>query len=131
MKFSYLLPILILATALAACSGAPSDSDVQTVVNQADAQTEQQFAPLGLKMGDVFTSEVKVKNKAKQDDGRWLIDAETTITAKKDMKELTQDAQMVVVTIFGDIKKGQPVGGGAVTSKFYMRKGDNGWMATP
>ncbi len=130
MKFLNLLPILVLATALTACSSAPSDADVQTVVNQANAQFEQQLTPLGLKMGDVFTSEVKVKNKAKQDDGRWLIEAETSMSAKKDMKELSQDAQMVVVTMFGDIKKGQPVGGGAVTSKFYMQKGDNGWMAT-
>ena len=78
----------------------------------------------------MFTIEVKVKNKAKQDDGRWLIEAETTMSAKKDMKELPQDAQMVVGTIFGDLKKGQPVGGGAVTNKFYMQKGDKGWMAT-
>ena len=46
------------------------------------------------------------------------------------MKELPQDAQIVVLTIFGDIKKGQPVGGGAVSSKFYMHKGEKGWMAT-
>lgn len=129
MKFLNLLPILVLATALAACSGAPSDADVQTLANQANAQVEQQFAPLGLKMGDVFTSEVKVKNKAKQDDGRWLIEAESTVTAKKDLKELPQDAQIVVLAIFGDIKKGQLVGG-AATSKFYMQKGDNGWIAT-
>ena len=38
MKFLNLLPILVLATALAACSGAPSDADVQMVVNQANAQ---------------------------------------------------------------------------------------------
>ena len=130
MKFLNFLPILVLITALTACSSAPSDADVQTVVNQANAQVEQQFAPLGLKIGDVFTIEVKVKNKAKQGDGRWLIEAETTMSAKKDMKELPQDAQIVVGTIFGDLKKGQPVGGGAVTDKFYMQKGDKGWMAT-
>ena len=129
MKFLNVLPLIILAAALSACSSSPSDADVQTVVIQANAQFEQQLAPLGLKMGDVFTSDVKVKNKAKQGDGRWLIEAESTMSAKKDMKELTPDAQMAVVALFGDIKKGQPVGGGPVTSKFYMQKGDNGWIA--
>lgn len=81
-------------------------------------------------MSDVLTVDVKVKNKAKQDDGRWLVEAETTMTAKKDMKELSADAQMVIDSLFGDIKKGQPVGGGAVSGKFYMQKGDKGWMAT-
>lgn len=130
MKISKALFILTTAFILTACSGAPSDGDVQTVVNQANAQGTRQFEQLGLKMSDVFDTDVKVKNKAKQDDGRWLIEAETTMSAKKDMKELTPDAQMAVGTLFGDIKKGQPVGGGAVSSKFYMQKGDKGWMAT-
>ena len=124
------LIVLTAAFILTACSSAPSDSDVQTVVSQANAQGTRQFEQLGLKMSDVFDIAVKVKNKAKQDDGRWLVEVETTMAAKKDMKELTQDAQMAVVTLFGDIKKGQPVGGGAVSNKFYMQKGDKGWMAT-
>ena len=130
MKFLNVLPIIIFTAALSACSSSPSDADVQTVVTQANAQLEQQLAPLGLKMGDVFTSDVKVKNKAKQGDGRWLVEAEYTMSAKKDMKELTPDAQIAVATFFGDIKKGQPVGG-PVMSKFYMQKGDNGWIAIP
>lgn len=130
MKLFKTLFILTTACILAACSSAPSDSDVQAVSNQASAQAFRQFEALGLKMSDVLTIDVKVKNKAKQDDGRWLVEAETTMTAKKDMKELSADAQMVIASLFGDIKKGQPVGGGAVSGKFYMQKGDKGWMAT-
>lgn len=130
MKILKTLFILTTACILAACSSAPSDSDVQTVSNQASAQAFRQFEALGLKMSDVLTIDVKVKNKAKQDDGRWLVEAETTMTAKKDMKELSADAQMVVASLFGDIKKGQPIAGGPVSGKFYMQKGDTGWIAT-
>ncbi|MFN9475349.1 hypothetical protein [Acidovorax sp.] len=129
MKLIQTLFILALSLVLAACSGAPSDSDVRAVTSQSEKQMDQQLAPLGLKWSDVFETEVKVKNKAKQDDGRWLVEADTTITAKKDMKELPENAQFTVFSLFGDIKKGQPIGGGAVTTKFYMQKGDNGWMA--
>lgn len=129
MKLIQILFILALSLLLAACSGAPSDSDVRAVTSQSEKQMDQQLAPLGLKWSDVFETDVKVKNKAKQDDGRWLVEADTTITAKKDMKELPENAQMTVFSLFGDIKKGQPIGGGAVTTKFYMQKGDNGWMA--
>ena len=128
MKLFPILPILALSFVLAACSGAPSDADVRTVTNQSEKQMDQQLAPLGLKWSDVFETDFKIKNKAKQGDGRWLVEADTTITAKKDMKELQESAQMAVLSLFGDIKKGQPIGGGAVTTKFYMQKGDNGWM---
>lgn len=70
MKLIQTLFILALSLMLAACSGAPSDSDVRTVTNQSEKQMDQQLAPLGLKWSDVFETEVKVKNKAKQDDGR-------------------------------------------------------------
>ena len=129
MKIIKALSILAISFFLAACSGAPSDSDVRTVTSQSEKEMDQQLAPLGLKWNDVFETEVKVKNKAKQDDGRWLVEADTTITAKKDMKELPENAQMAVLGLFGEIKKGQAIGGGAVTTKFYMQKGDNGWMA--
>ena len=129
MKIIKALSILAISFFLAACSSAPSDSDVRTVTSQSEKEMDQQLAPLGLKWSDVFETEVKVKNKAKQDDGRWLVEADTTITAKKDMKELPENAQMAVLGLFGEIKKGQAIGGGAVTTKFYMQKGDNGWMA--
>ena len=129
MKIIKALTVLVISLFLAACSGAPSDSDVRTVTGQSEKEVDRQLAPLGLKWSDVFETEVKVKNKAKQDDGRWLVEADTTITAKKDMKELPENAQMAVLGLFGEIKKGQAIGGGAVTTKFYMQKGDNGWMA--
>ena len=129
MKIIKALSVLAISFFLAACSGAPSDSDVRTVTSQSEKEMDQQLAPLGLKWSDVFETEVKVKNKAKQDDGRWLVEADTTITAKKDMKELPENAQMAVLGLFGEIKKGQAIGGGAVTTKFYRQKGDNGWMA--
>ena len=129
MTFLKALPVVALSFLLAACSGAPSDADVQTVVSQSNQQLDQQFAAMGLKWSEVFETSVKVKNKAKQDNDRWLIEADTTMTAKKDMKELPENAQMAVSMLVGDIKKGQAIGNGAVTSKFYMQKGDKGWMA--
>ena len=129
MKIIKALSVLAISFFLAACSGAPSDSDVRTVTSQSEKEMDQQLAPLGLKWSDVFETEVKVKNKAKQEDGRWLIEAETTVTAKKDLKELPESAQMLVFAFAGDMKKGQAIGGGAVTDKFYLQKGDAGWMA--
>ena len=129
MKIIKALSVLVISFFLAACSGAPSDSDVRTVTSQSEKEMDQQLAPLGLKWSDVFETEVKVKNKAKQEDGRWLIEAETTVTAKKDLKELPESAQMLVFAFAGDMKKGQAIGGGAVTDKFYLQKGDAGWMA--
>ena len=129
MKFLKTVFTAVLTLALVACSNAPSDADVQAVTQQSLQQVDQQLAPLGLRWSDVFDTQVKIKNKAKQDDGRWLVEADTTITAKKDMKELPENAQMAVLGLFGEIKKGQAIGGGAVTTKFYMQKGDNGWMA--
>ena len=119
----------VLTLALVACSNTPSDADVQAVTQQSLQQVDQQLAPLGLRWSDVFDTQVKIKNTAKQEDGRWLIEAETTVTAKKDLKELPESAQMLVFAFAGDMKKGQAIGGGAVTDKFYLQKGDAGWMA--
>lgn len=131
MKFFNVLPVLVFSIALAACSGAPSDSDVQAVAKQSEQQLDQQLAPLGVRSSDIFETNVKIKNKAKQEDGRWLVEVESTVTAKKDIKDLPESAQMVIFSMVGDIKKGQVIGGGAVsTSSFHMQKGDNGWMAT-
>ena len=102
---------------------------MQAVTQQSLQQVDQQLAPLGLRWSDVFDTQVKVKNKAKQEDGRWLIEAETTVTAKKDLKELPETAQMLVFAFAGDMKKGQAIGGSAVTDTFYLQKGDAGWMA--
>lgn len=114
---------------LMACSGGPSDTDMQVVTKQSEQQLDQQMAPLGLRWSDVFETKLAIKNKAKQDDGRWLIEAETTMTAKKDMKELPQEVQLLVAGIAGDFRKGQAIGGGPVTTKFYMHKGEQGWIA--
>lgn len=130
MTFFRVLPVFALCLALAACSDGPSDTDVQTVTRQSEQQADQQFAALGLKWSDVFETRSNIKNKAKQDDGRWLVEAETTITPKKDLKDLPENAQIIVASLFGQIKKGQPIGGGPVTNKVYMQKGDKGWMAT-
>lgn len=129
MKFLKTISTAALALALVACSNGPSDADVQAVTQQSVQQVDQQLAPLGLRWNDVFDTQVKIKNKAKQEDGRWLIEAETTVTAKKDLKELPETAQVLVFTFAGDMKKGQAIGGGAVTDKFYLQKGDAGWMA--
>ena len=105
MKFLKTVFTAVLTLALVACSNAPSDADVQAVTQQSLQQVDQQLAPLGLRWSDVFDTQVKIKNKAKQEDGRWLIEAETTVTAKKDLKELPESAQMLVFAFAGDMKK--------------------------
>lgn len=131
MKFSKPISIIALSLALAACSGAPSDSDIQTVATKDLQQIDQQLAPLGLKWTDVFDTQIKIKNKAKQDDGRWLVETETTITAKKGSKDLPTDAQMVLMAFTGGVlEKGEVLGGGPITARGYMQKGDNGWIGT-
>ena len=54
----------------------------------------------------IFETNVKIKSKAKQEDGRWLVDMESTVPAKKDIKDLPESAQMVIFSMVGDIKKG-------------------------
>ena len=115
MKIIKALSILAISFFLAACSGAPSDSDVRTVTSQSEKEMDQQLAPLGLKWSDVFETEVKVKNKAKQDDGRWLVQTQTTAVAKKD---------------WPGGKKGEPMPGTPASDQMYMQKGDNGWIAS-
>ena len=110
MKFLKAISTAALALTLVACSSAPSDADVQAVTQQSLQQVDQQLAPLGLRWSDVFDTQVKVKNKAKQEDGRWLIEAETTVTAKKDLKELPETAQILVFAFAGEMKKGQAIG---------------------
>lgn len=70
MKFLKAISTAALALTLVACSSAPSDADVQAVTQQSLQQADQQLAPLGLRWSDVFDTQVKVKNKAKQEDGR-------------------------------------------------------------
>lgn len=130
MKVTKLIGMLGLAIALTACSGAPSDADVEQVAKQSVQELERQFAPLGIQWTDVFDTKVKVTNKAKQENGRWLIEAETAVTAKKDLKDVAEGAQLGVMALAGNIKKGELLGGRAMPSKFYMQKGDKGWIAT-
>ena len=113
MQFSKSISIIALSFALAACSGSPSDSDVQAVFKDAVKQLEQVYAPLGINFSDTFDVETKIKNKSKQDDGRWLVQVEMTMRAKKD---------------WAQGKKGEIVGAPQV-STVNMKKGDNGWIA--
>jgi len=129
MSFIKIWAILSFSVALAACSGAPSDSDVQAVANQSVQQLEQHLAPLGVSWSDVFDTTVVIKNKAKQNDGRWLVEVETIITAKKDMKDLPEAAQITLLGIAGRAKKGDVLGGGPIANSFHMLKGDKGWLA--
>ena len=66
MKFLKTVFTAVLTLALVACSNAPSDADVQAVTQQSLQQVDQQLAPLGLRWSDVFDTQVKIKNKAKQ-----------------------------------------------------------------
>lgn len=131
MKFSKALSIAALSIALAACSSGPSDAEVQTEATRQFQQFDQVLAPLGFKWTDVFDSKVDVKNKVKQDDGRWLVEIETTITAKKNSGDLPDEVQMVLMGLVGGgVTKGQVLSGGPILNKVYMQKGENGWMTS-
>ena len=54
-------------------------------------------------------------NKTKQDDGRWLVQTQTSAVAKKD---------------WPGGKKGDALPGSPTTDQFYMQKGEKGWMAS-
>ena len=115
MKFFKALPIVALSIALAACSGGPSDSDVQAIADQAIGQMEQVMAATGVNLKEDFDIKVKIVNKTKQDDGRWLVQTQTSAVAKKD---------------WPGGKKGDALPGSPTTDQFYMQKGEKGWMAS-
>ena len=115
MKFFKALPIVALSIALAACSGGPSDSDVQAIADQAIGQMEQVMAATGVNLKEDFDVKVKIVNKTKQDDGRWLVQTQTSAVAKKDWQ---------------GGKKGDALPGSPTTDQFYMQKGEKGWMAS-
>lgn len=129
MHFSKFISASALVLLLAACSSSPSDGDIVRVVESQMQQVDASFAATGLKFSDLFAIGVKVTNKAKQDDGKWLIQTETTVTAKKNATDLTQDQQLTVGLMFGNFKKGQVIGQ-PQSGTFRMLKGDSGWMAT-
>ena len=115
MKFFKALPIVALSIVLAACSGGPSDSDVQAIADQAIGQMEQVMAATGVNLKEDFDVKVKIVNKTKQDDGRWLVQTQTSAVAKKDWQ---------------GGKKGDALPGSPTADQFYMQKGDKGWMAS-
>ena len=115
MKFFKALPIVALSIALAACSGGPSDSDVQAIADQAIGQMEQVMAATGVNLKEDFDVKVKIVNKTKQDDGRWLVQTQTSAVAKKD---------------WPGGKKGDALPGSPTSDQFYMQKGEKGWMAS-
>lgn len=110
MHFSKFIATSALALLLTACSSSPSDGDVVKLV---ETQMQKGFALSGMDLSDVMAVEVKVINKAKQDDGKWLVQVETTTTAKKD---------------FRDYKQGQVIAP-TMTLGLQLVKGDSGWMA--
>lgn len=129
MHFSKFVTTSALVVFLAACSSSPSDGDIAKVVESQMQQVDAAFAATGLKFSDVFAIDVKVTNKAKQDDGKWLVQTATTLTAKKNATDLTQDQQLTVGLMFGNFKKDQAIGQ-PQSGTFRMVKGDSGWMAT-
>lgn len=115
MKLFKAISIAALSIALAACSGGPSDSDVQAIADQSIKQMEQVMSQAGVDLADTFDIKVKIVNKVKQDDGRWLVETQTTAVAKKD---------------WTGGKKGDALPGTPTPDRMYMQKGDNGWIAS-
>ena len=69
MKFFKALPIVALSIALAACSGGPSDSDVQAIADQAIGQMEQVMAATGEPMPGTPASDQMYMQKG---DNGWI-----------------------------------------------------------
>jgi hypothetical protein len=118
-----------LALFLAACSSSPSDGDIAKVVESQMQQMDAAFAATGVKFSDVMAVDVQVTNRAKQDDGKWLVQTQTRLIAKKNVSDLTQDQQLTIGIMFGNFKKDQAIGQ-PQSGTFRMVKGDSGWMAT-
>jgi hypothetical protein len=129
MHFLKIVAATAVAISLAACSSSPSDGDIVKAVESQMQQIDAAFASTGVKFSDVMAVDVKVTNKAKQDDGKWLVQTQTTLTARKDLAELSQAQQTTLVLTFGNFKKGQVIGQ-PQSGTFHMLKGDSGWMAT-
>lgn len=93
------------------------------------SQMDAALAPMGFKASDVLDFDIKIKNKSKQDDGRWLVETETTVKAKKSLKDFNEDQQMGLGMMFGKFEKGGQIGQ-AQMGTAHMSKGDNGWILT-
>jgi hypothetical protein len=127
MSFGKLITIIIFVGLIAACSSSPSDSDInEAFKSQTMGQLDNAFAPLGFKASDVFDFNIKIENKAKQDDGRWLVQTETTMIAKRDSSSFTEQQQLGLM-MFGQFKKGQPIGQ-PTKGNAHVVKGDKGWI---
>jgi hypothetical protein len=129
MHFFKIFAISSLAFFLAACSSSPSDGDITKVVESQMQQMDAAFAATGAKFSEVMAIDVKVTNKAKQDDGKWLVQTQTSLIPKKNASDLTREQQLTIGLMFGNYKKDQAIGQ-PQSGTFRMVKGDNGWMAT-
>jgi hypothetical protein len=128
MSFTKFIVVIALLGAIAGCSSGPSDSDINDAFNnQSLVQLDNAFAPMGFKASDVIDISIKIENKAKQDDGRWLVQTESRMVAKKDIGSFTEQQQMGLMVMFGQFKKGQDIGKPQKGSS-HMTKGDKGWI---
>jgi hypothetical protein len=128
MSFTKFLAAIVLLGSIAGCSSSPSDSDINEAFNtQAMSQLDNAFAPLGFKASEAIEIIIKIENKAKQDDGRWLVQTETRLVAKKDIGSFNEQQQMGLGVMFGQFKKGQDIGK-PQKGNSHMTKGDKGWI---
>jgi hypothetical protein len=128
MYFKKVFAVIILLSAIVGCSSSPSDSDINEAFNsQAMSQLDNAFAPMGFKASDAIEIIIKIENKAKQDDGRWLVQTEARMVAKKDIESFNEQQKMGLGILFGQFKKGQDIGKPQKGSS-HMTKGDKGWI---
>ena len=123
-----MLLVSVLGVLLVACSSGPSDGDVKEVARQSMAQLDAALKPLGLPFDDAFALEVKMLNKADKGNNQWLVEVESTLTAKKSLIEFTDDQQLMLGMQFGGFEKGKVLA--STKDSILMTKGDKGWMAT-
>lgn len=99
-------------------SQSPSDSDIAMVIEwmlpqvYSSYEANWTFAPV--KFSDLFAINIKATNTGKQDEGKWLIRCEVTVTAKvnlNDLKDLTPEQRLTIALTYGGFTKGKVVEG--------------------
>lgn len=121
--------LLVLAAVwLAACSSGPSDREVQAIMQSQMDQINALSHQFGIPAADYFDSRTTVLNRVEQEGGRWLVEVEHALVAKKSLTEAFPDpiARGVALFTLGNFQRGQEM---LITrSTMILQKGERGWI---
>jgi len=119
--------LVFVAILLAACSSGPSDREVQAIVQSQMNQVNTLSDRFGFPMAEVFDSKTTVLNRIEQEGGRWLVEFEVSLIAKKSIAEAFPDPMLrgAMMLAFGNFQKGQVISMGRST--MILLEGDRGW----